>query len=73
MQPFPIVSNEALLASALKRWPQYQLGAVCSCGWVGPAISIPGHVGGSNKKWTIKAKFQDRHKVAGYTLVEATK
>jgi hypothetical protein len=69
MEKFPIVSNEALLASALNRWPQYQLGAVCSCGKVFPAQSIPGHIGGSNKKWTIKAKFQEKHKVNGYTLV----
>ena len=70
MEKFPIVSNQALLDTALKRWPQYRLGAVCSCGKVMAATSIPGHIGGSNKKWTIKAKFQEKHKVEGYTLVE---
>lgn len=69
MEPFPIVSNPALLGSALERWPQYQHGSVCSCGKVLPTSSMAGHVGGSNKKWTVKAKFSDRHKVVGYTLV----
>jgi hypothetical protein len=70
MDKFPIVRNKALLASALKRWPNYQHGSVCSCGKVLPTSSMAGHVGGSNKKWTVKAKFADRHKVIGYTMVE---
>lgn len=69
MKPSPIIENEALLRAALRHWPQYQLGAVCTCGAVLPAGSMPGHVGGSNRRWTIKAGFQDRHEVAGYTLV----
>ena len=75
--PFPIVQNEALLMSHLKRHPEFQLGAVCSCNKVFPATSIGGHISGSNRKWTIsKAKtkdgrpFQEPHRVEGYTLME---
>jgi hypothetical protein len=31
--------------------------------------AAPGHIGGSNRKWTVKAKFADRHAVAGYTIM----
>jgi hypothetical protein len=75
MKKFPIVENQALLDSALKRWPQYERGSVCSCGKIFPTRSMAGHVGGSNKRWTIQAKtrkgkrFENPHKVIGYTLV----
>jgi len=75
--PSPVVENEALLAAHLKAHPEFRLAAVCSCGWVGPAESIGGHVGGSNRRWTIRAKtkrgkrFQEPHSVKGYTLMEA--
>lgn len=70
--PWPIVENEALLESALRKHPEFQLAFVCSCGTVGPAASSGGHVGGSNRKWTIKAKFAEKHRIEGYTLMEAS-
>ena len=70
MKQFPIVSNQGLLMRHLKRHPEFRLAAVCSCGKVMAAPSIGGHCGGSNKKWTIKAKFKDKHEVRGYTLME---
>ena len=71
MRPWPVVENEALLQSHLRGHPEFQLAAVCSCSAIVPAASIGGHVGGSNRKWTIKAGFKDRHQVVGYTLMEA--
>lgn len=65
----PIIDNEKLLMSFLKTHPQFRLAAVCSCGKIMPATSIGGHCGGSNKKWTVKAKFQNKHQVKGYTIM----
>lgn len=73
--PSPIIENEALLESALKRHPEFERGSVCSCGVVLPTRSMGGHISGSNQKWTIKAKtrrgkrFAPKHHVEGYTLV----
>lgn len=66
---FPIISNEALLNSMLRIHPEYQRATVCTCGKVMSMTAAPGHMGGSNKKWTVKAKFAKRHAVAGYTLM----
>jgi len=70
--PWPIVENERLLDSALRRHPEFQHASVCSCGKVLPTPSMAGHIGGSNRKWTIKAKFAERHEVVGHTLIEGT-
>lgn len=75
MQPFPIVENEQLLKAALKKHPEFEHGSVCSCRKVLPTRSMAGHISGSNRKWTIKAKtkkgkrFEAKHEVVGYTLV----
>ena len=72
----PIVENESLLISHLENHPEFQMAGVCSCGKVMPSSSIGGHIGGSNKKWTRKAKtrkgkrFELPHKLKGYTLME---
>jgi hypothetical protein len=69
LPPYPVISNEPLLQSFLRLHPEYVRGSVCSCGKVLPMASMPGHISGSNRKWTIKAKFAQRHQVVGYTLV----
>lgn len=70
MEKFPIVRNEALLRSFLNSHPDYVRASVCSCGKILSMTSAPGHIGGSNKKWTIsKAKWQPKHKVIGYTIM----
>lgn len=75
MEPFPIIENDALLEAELKRHPEFEHGSVCSCGMVLPTSSMGGHISGSNRKWTIKARTRDgkrfapKHVVKGYTLV----
>lgn len=71
MKPSPIISNDGLLESFLKTHPQFVRATVCHCGKVMSMAAAPGHIGGSNRKWTVKAKFADRHGVAGYTIMEA--
>lgn len=66
---YPLITNDALLKVALEKWPDDRLAAVCSCGKIFDATKIPGHIGGSNRKWTVKAKFSERHRVVGYTLL----
>lgn len=70
MKPSPIITNEPLLVSFLRLHPEFQRAAVCSCGCVMSMRSMPGHIGGSNRKWTVKAKFSDRHHVIGHTIME---
>ena len=70
MKKRPIIDNEALLSSFLESHPEFVRATVCSCGKVLPMSSTPGHIGGSNRKWTIKsAKWQPKHSVAGYTVM----
>lgn len=64
-----IVENEALLMAHIKKHPEFQLAGVCSCGWIGPSASIPGHVGGSNKAAYVKRGWREKHRVVGYTLM----
>lgn len=69
MKPRPIISNEKLLSSFLDHHPEFERATVCTCGRVLSMSSAPGHIGGSNRKWTVKAGFKDRHAVAGYTIM----
>ena len=69
MKKTPIISNEALLVSFLTLNPQFERATVCTCGKVLSMAAAPGHIGGSNRKWTVKAKFSERHAVAGYTIM----
>lgn len=69
MKKSPIITNEGLLESFLQRHPEFERATVCTCGKVMSMASAPGHIGGSNRKWTVKAKFADRHAVAGYTIM----
>ena len=66
-----VVENTALLENYLSQHPELQLAAVCTCGATFPARTIAGHIGGSNRGWTIKAGFKARHAVDGYTVMGA--
>jgi len=71
MKPSPIISNDPLLKSFLASHPEFERATVCTCGKVLTMSAAPGHIGGSNKKWTVKAKFVTRHAVAGYTVARS--
>ena len=70
LAPSPIIQNEALLESHLKRHPEFQLAAVCSCGKTMPATKIASHIGGAHHSKYIKRGWRPKHRVVGYTLMD---
>lgn len=71
MEPYPVITNMRLLDSVLSKHPEFKMATVCTCGAIFPTTTAAGHFGGSNRKWTVKARFAPKHKVAGYTLMGA--
>ena len=73
--PFKEHEMRSLARSRNKKGVPTIIARVCSCGEVLLEEAFPGHLGGSNRRWTVKAKtkkgkrFSPKHKAIGWAIL----